>query len=167
LKVLGALLVIGQLVVRPARMPLRPISFESETAIRYEFQLETFEKERCPCRILIAKFAGDYRPGHLGAPDGWFIRGITEAALRVWCPDALTLDFRELSYTWGDEMEEILGIRGEIKVPFAIVGSELCLPAIGTLIQVFYGAEKIKTATDAENIFDNMEEALEYVHQKV
>jgi hypothetical protein len=53
------------------------------------------------------------------------------------------------------------------RVLFAIVGSELCLPAICTLIQMFYGAEKIKTATDAENIFDTMEEALAYVHQKV
>jgi len=148
-------------------MPLHPVSFATETAIHYEFQLETFDKERSPCRILVAKFVGDYRPGCRGTPDALFIQGITQAALKMWGPDGLVLDFRQLSYTWGDNMEEVLGIRGEIKVPFAIVGSELCLPAIGTLIQVFYGVEKIKTATDAEDIFDKMEEAIEYVHQKV
>jgi len=120
-----------------------------ETEIRYEFQLETSdEKPRFWC-ILVAKFSGHYRPGHLGAPDALFIQGITQTALGVWRPAALILDFRELAYTWGDEMQGVLGIRGEIKLPFAIVGSEMCLPAIGTLIQTF-GSPRPPTV--AENI---------------
>jgi hypothetical protein len=141
----------------------RPVSFADETGIRYEFRLETSTERPRPWRILIAKFAGDYRSGHHGAPDARFIRGITQTALGLWWPEALVLDLRELSYTWGDDMEEVLATRGEIKVPFAIVGSALCLPAIGTLI---HGINSTKPATDAAHIFDNMDAALEYVHQK-
>ena len=148
-------------------MPLQHVSFESQTSIRYQFQLDTFDKENTPRRVIIAKFCGDYRPGSQGTPDALFIQGITQAALKVWAPDGFLLDLSQLSYRWGDNMEEVLGLRGQIKVPFAILGSESCLPAIGKLIQVFYGVEKIKTATDAENIFDNLDEAVEYVHQQV
>src|SRR6266478_3737419 len=144
-------------------MQLRPVSFENETGIRYGFQLETSdEKPRFWC-ILVARFAGNYRSGHHGAPDARFIQGITQTALGVWCPAALILDLRELAYTWGDEMEEVLGTRGEIKVPAAIVGSALCLPAIGTLI---HGINSTKPATDAEHIFDNMDAAWGYVYQR-
>lgn len=148
-------------------MSLCPVSFESESAIHHEFLLEGFEKERSSRRILVVKFIGDYRPGCQGMPDALLMQGITQAALTMWGPDAVVLDLRQLTYTWGDNMEEVLGIRGEIKLPFAVVGSELCLPAICTLIQVFYGVDRIKTATDAENIFDNMEKALEYARQRV
>jgi hypothetical protein len=147
-------------------MPLQEVKFENETNIRYEFLLETSDaKPRFWC-VLVAKFAGNYRPGHRGAPDARFIQGITQTALAVWRPAAMILDLRKLSYTWGDNMEEVLGCRGEIGVPFAIVGSELCLPAIRTLIQTFHTEGSMKAATDAEHIFDNMEEALEYVYAK-
>ena len=148
-------------------MPSQPVFFETETAVRYQFELEEFDAARGARRILVVKFSGAYRPGCQGTPDALFIQGITLAGLKVWGPDALILDLRQLSYTWGDNMEEVLGLREEIEVPFAIVGSESCLPAIGTLLQAFYGPEKIKAATDAENIFDNMGAALEYVHHRV
>jgi hypothetical protein len=144
-------------------MRLQPVRFESETDIRYEFKLETSdEKGRFWC-ILVAKFAGHYRPGHCGAPDAYFIQGITRTALGVWSPAALILDLRELSYTWGDEMDLVLGVGGECDLPTAIVGSELCLPAIGTLI---HGVNSTTLATDTEHIFDSIEEAWDYIHRK-
>src|SRR5260370_8435395 len=80
-------------------MPLQSVTFEGETDIRCEFQLETSdEKPRFWC-ILVAKFSGHYRPGHLGAPDALFIQGITQTALGVWRPPAFILSFRHLSYT--------------------------------------------------------------------
>jgi hypothetical protein len=145
-------------------MQLQPVTFESETDIRYEFKLETSdEKPRFWC-ILVAKFAGHYRPGHRGAPDAYFIQGITRTALGVWSPAALILDLRELSYTWGDEMDYVLSVGAEGDLPTAIVGSGLCLPAIGTLI---HGINSTIPATNAENIFENIEEAWDYVHRKV
>jgi len=58
-------------------------------------------------------------------------------------------------------------LRGEIKIPFAVVGSELCLPAMGTLIKQFSRFKELKTATDAENIFERFDEAFDYLGRKI
>jgi hypothetical protein len=145
-------------------MPIKSITFESETAVRYEIQMETSEdKPRFWC-ILVLSFTGHYRPGHRGAPDAGFIQGITQAALWVWCPAALILDFRGLDYVWGDEMEEVLGCRGEIRLPYAVVLGDQCRPAITTLVKQFH--PEIASATELDHIFDDMEEAWRYVHEK-
>jgi hypothetical protein len=158
-------------------MPIKSVTFEGETEIRYEIQLETSEdKPRFWC-ILVLSFSGRYRSGHHGAPDAGYIRGIMQAALGVWRPKALILDFRKLDYTWGDEMEEVLGCRGEIELPYAVVLGDQCRPAITTLLQVFN--PKIVSATEHTlpmqgmrhtfrlgHIFDDMEGAWKYVHQK-
>ena len=145
-------------------MPIKPITFESETDIRYEMALETSEEKRGFWCILILSFSGRHRPGHSGAPDAGFIRGITQAALGVWRPSGLVLDLRRLDYVWGDEMEEVLGCRGEIEQPYAIVLGDQCRPAITTLVRQFH--PEITSATELDHIFDSMEEALRYVHQK-
>jgi len=89
---------------------------------------------------------------------------LNRSGLGVWSPAALILDLRELSYTWGDEMDHVLSVGAECNLPTAIVGSGLCLPAIGTLI---HGVNSTTPATDAEHIFDSIEEDWDYVHRKV
>ena len=143
-------------------MQLHPVSFDKETDLRYEFQLETSVNNRFGY-TLIAKFTGTYRPGSAGAPDAHFICGIAQTAIAMWDPAALILDLRELSYTWGDEMVLVLDAGSDRHIPTSVVGSAACLPAIGTLI---YGINSTQPATDAESIFDSIEEAWEYVHKK-
>ncbi len=143
-------------------MQLQPVSFDKETDIRYEFRLETTGKNRF-WYTLIAKFSGTYRPGSAGAPDAHFICGIAHTGIAMWHPAALILDLRELSYTWGDEMDMVLDAGSDHHVPTAIVGSDACLPAIGTLI---HGINSTQPATDAKSIFDSIEEAWEYVRKK-
>lgn len=143
-------------------MQLQPVSFDEETDIRYEFQLETTGKNRF-WYTLIVKFSGTYRPGSAGAPDAHFICGVTQTAIAMWRPAALILDLRELSYKWGDEMDLVLDAGSDHHIMRAIVGSEACLPAIGTLI---HGIDSKQPATDAESIFDNIEEAWEYIRKK-
>jgi len=145
-------------------MPIKPVTFEGETDIRYEIQLETSEGKPQSWCILVLSFSGHYRAGHYGAPDAGFIQGIMQAALGVWRPEALILDFRRLHYVWGDEMEEVLGCRGEIELPYAVVLGDPCRRAITTLVQQFH--PKIASATELEHIFDDIEEAWKYVHQK-
>ena len=143
-------------------MQLQPVSFDKETDIRYEFQLETTGKNRF-WYTLIAKFSGTYRPGSAGAPDAHFIHGIAQTAIAMWHPAAVILDLREFAYVWGDEMDLVLGAGSDRRVPTAVVGSDACLPAIGTLI---HGINSKQPATDAENIFDSIEEAWKYVRKK-
>jgi hypothetical protein len=145
-------------------MPIKSVTFEGETDVRYEIQLETSEdKPRFWC-ILVLSFSGRYRPGHYGAPDAGFIRGIMQAALGAWRPEALILDFRRLDYVWGDEMEEVLGCRGEIELPYAVVVGDPCRPAITTLVRQFH--PEIVSATELKHIFDDMEGAWKYVREK-
>lgn len=143
-------------------MQIQPISFEKETDIVYEFQLETTGKNRF-FYTLIAKFKGTYRPGSAGAPDAAFICGIARTAVMMWHPAALILDLRDLSYTWGDEMDWVLDAGADSGVPTAVVGSNACLPAIGTLI---HGINSTRPATAAENIFDNIDQAWEFIRKK-
>jgi len=143
-------------------MKLKRITFEEETRLRYEFHIEMTGRNRF-LYTLIAKFIGEYRPGSQGAPDAHFIRGITQTALEIWNPGALILDLRELSYVWGDEMDLVLDTGTNQGVPLAIVGSELCLPAIGTLV---HGINSKQPATDLDHIFENIEEAWQYIRKK-
>ena len=143
-------------------MKLEPVSFDKETDIRYAFQLETTGRNRFRY-TLIAAFSGTYRPGSAGAPDAHFIYGITRTAIAVWYPAALILDLRALSYIWGDEMDWLLSDVWDERIPAAVVGSEACLPAIGTLI---HGINSTQPATDADHIFESIDEAWEYVRKK-
>jgi len=145
-------------------MPIKSTTFESATDIRYEIQVETSEDKPRFSGVLVLSFFGHYRPGHLGAPDGEFMRGIMQAALGVWRPAGLILDFRRLDYVWGDEMEEVLGCRGEIRAPYAVVLGDRCGPAITTLVRQFHPG--IASETELDHIFDDMEEAWRYVHQQ-
>jgi hypothetical protein len=61
-------------------------------------------------------------------------------------------------------MEEVLGCRGEIELPYAVVLGDQCRPAITTLVQQFY--PEIVSATELDHIFDDIEEAWKYVHQR-
>lgn len=141
-------------------MQLRAVSFDEETDIRFEFLLETTGKNRF-CFTLIAKFKGTYRPGSAGKPDAQFIHGMTLTALRMWRPATVILDLRELTYTWGTDMDLVLDVGAEEDISTLIVGSETCLPAIGTLL---FGPGDQRPATDQARIFDSLEEALEYAH---
>ena len=143
-------------------MELKPISFDTETNIIFKLELETTGKNRF-WYTLIAKFSGTYRSGSAGAPDAHFIVGIAQTAVSMWHPGALVLDLRKLCYVWGDEMDGVLSSHSYYGIPFAVVGSDECLPAIGTL---FNGVDSKIPATDTDYIFDNLEEAWEYVRKK-
>ena len=143
-------------------MPLESVTFQEATDIKFEFKLETMDKHPF-AHTHIAKFSGTYRPGSTGRPDACFIHGMTETALRIWIPEALILDLTELSYRWGDEMDWVIGVGEDRCMHRAVVGSEKCLPALGTLI---HGEGSTRSATDEENIFDDMEPAWSYVHQE-
>ena len=76
-------------------MPIKPVTFEGETDVRYEIQLETSEGKPQFWCILVLSFSGRYRPGHYGAPDARFIQRITQTALGVWCPAAFAPRFSQ------------------------------------------------------------------------
>jgi hypothetical protein len=147
-------------------MQFQPIDFGSESPVKYSFSMRTESNKYEPySRVVAAHFAGEYRDGSGGKPDAGVIVGITAAASIVWDADAIILDLRELDYRWGDEMDLVCSPpEGNPNLVFAIVGSERCLPAISTL---FYGVGTERSATEVEHVFDDFNEAAEWVETKL
>ena len=147
-------------------MNFQPVEFSSDSAVRYSFSLRAPEARYEPySRIVAVHFDGVYRLGSGGKPDARLIVGITQAAATIWKADALILDLRGLDYQWGDDMEWVLSpLDSDRDVPFAIVGSDLCLPAISTLI---FGVNTQRSALEKENIFDDFEKAAAWVEAKL
>jgi hypothetical protein len=142
-------------------MKLSRVTFTDDNRIDYEFFLETTGKNRF-WSTLVAKFRGRFRDGSKGAPDASFIHGITQTALQVWDPAAVVLDLSELQYEWGDEMDFLLNVGADRNVKSALVVGPGCAKAIATLM---WGVETTRVVTEAENIFDNVEEAWKYVRK--
>lgn len=101
-----------------------------------DFSLELIE--RLGRRILLIAVKGVYRPGSQGEPDARFVAElVARFGIRHYPVDAMILDFRELTYTWGNDFEDW------INAPFrfweqewaadAIIVGENCAYAIGTL----------------------------------
>lgn len=84
------------------------------------------------------KFIGTYGYGSGGNGDARYMTAMTRAAIEYCDPDALIFDFSELRYEWGDMLGAVLteGYRlwGDEDAPHAIVVSDLCEPAIRSLL---------------------------------
>jgi hypothetical protein len=139
------------------RSPQIPLSFERASLHEHDdsphVQVEV---------LLIAKFRGRYRYGSAGAPDAAFIAGLTQTALEVWNAAAVVLDLSEVSYEWGDEMDLLFDVGASRGAKSAIVVGPACARAIATLM---WGTETTRLATEAEKIFDTVEEAWRYVRK--
>lgn len=145
-------------------MSFREVTLQGASPIKYSFSYKERQRGVAYSNVLVASFDGEYRSGSAGAPDAMLIRGITQTAVMIWSPSGLVLDFRKLHYEWGDEMEMLLGPPDDIDIPTAVVGSELCLPAIATLM---FGMNTAKKATEHEGVFDSLELALGYVETQL
>jgi hypothetical protein len=145
-------------------MSFHDVTFSDASPINFSFSYKERERGVAYSNVLVASFDGEYRPGSAGAPDAMLIRGITQAAVTVWSPAGLVLDLRKLHYEWGDEMDMLLGPPDGLEIPTAVVGSELCLPAIATLM---FGVNTTKRATEQEGVFDALDAALAYVEAQL
>ena len=147
-------------------MQFQRVEFSNESAVRFSFSCHASGDRYEPySRIVAVHFEGEYRIGSGGKPDARLIVALTQAAVIVWKADALILDLRGLDYQWGDEMEWVLSPPdGCPDLPFAVVVSDLCLPAISTLI---FGVHSDRKATEREDIFESFEEAAEWLQAKL
>lgn len=64
----------------------------------------SFDEGRQYCSIAVLAASGEYGYGSRGNPDARALRIAVAAAIAEVDPDALVLDFRELSYEWGDAL---------------------------------------------------------------
>ena len=142
-------------------MRLQQVRIEDETCLGHDFRLETSGGNSF-CYTLIAKFTGDYRYGSGGKPDLRFMGGMTRMAVAIWHPAAVVLDLSDLRYEWGDDMSELLSPTFAGKKA-AVVVSPKCARAIATLL---WGGNTQRAATEAEFIFESVEQAWEAVRRR-
>jgi hypothetical protein len=145
-------------------MEFKSVEFKDASGVTPSFKLRSGERGVVYSKILIARFDGEYRIGSRGGPDAYFIYAMTQAAVTVWHPDALLLDFSNLDYQWGDEMGMLLALHDRGGLPTAVLGGEKCLPAIATLV---FGEKTTQLATERDGIFENLDEALFYLESKL
>src|SRR5687768_15039013 len=108
--------------------------------------------------LLVIKYRGHYREGASGHDDAVYIRATANAAMTAWYTDALLLDFSELQYTWGDEMEWAFGLgpafRTECVYPLVILAGPACRDALKSLSPASYEACCRETLDDALRLIE-------------
>lgn len=119
-------------------------------------------------KIMILKFIGEYGFGSAGNSDAIFMRAMGEAVLEAWNPGGLIIDLSELSYEWGDQLEDVFYV-GSYKYrdrpfPIAIIVGDKSEEAIRTLILGIVSTEGID---EYGWVFKDLSSAWEYIETKL
>ena len=147
-------------------MILNPVSFDNsvpfsnKSSINYSIQIATTGEITSPTTLII-HFMGEYRYGTGGNPDARYMIEIISAAIDRWPPNSLLIDLSKLSYEWGDKIEGVLDFANYLPTAF-IVGAK-CREGLSSLV---FGLYTKKDVTDAEEFFENISEAFEYLRNK-
>lgn len=93
--------------------------------------------------VLVIAFHGTYRRGSQGNPDGAFLRGQVMAGLATYAPSCLLLDFRDLSYEWGNtllgvfqDVDQFMNDGEGVPFPVLTVASDRSAPALHSLLGI-------------------------------
>jgi hypothetical protein len=140
-------------------MKLSTITLEQLSPLTHEVKVPETEKFRSPAFKVIS-YHGEYRYGSGGNADARYIVATATAAHKAWFTEGIVIDFSDLKYEWGDEMEWVLNIAqsGPTKCsfPLVIIVGDKCKPALQTLIPGDY----------AEFCVESLDEALSVLEQK-
>jgi hypothetical protein len=109
-------------------------------------------------RVLVVRYSGVYRMGCNGNPDAALMRAMGLAGVEAFSPVAVLLDLRELEYVWGDMLDQVFTLGGEL--PSAVLVGARCREAIGTLI---FGEGDPRDPTEDEAFFDELQPALDFL----
>ena len=145
----------------------KPMNFQSVTideycpTITYDFKIR-YLRDTHLVDILIISFHGNYRDGSTGKADAGIIKGVITTGLSVFRPFSLLLDFSDLEYNWGDDLD--LSFEETEPTTSAILIGEKCRRAMSTLA---FGVDTDKDIVDSEFFFDDFDKALEKLKSKV
>lgn len=131
---------------------LRSVTLDELSGIRHSV-LVSEETSAGSREFLVIRYEGVYRDGAPGKRDALYIVAAAEAARKAWWAPCTILDFRELQYRWGDEMEWIASIGWDrvtrCQAPLAIVVSDKCRPALQSLLEGEFGRCCVETLDQA------------------
>jgi len=105
---------------RPPERPLRPDFYDTKSRVIEDKNI---------CHIRFRGIAGNtHEDAHTFSAMDKVVLGLLEAER----PDGLIMDFRELEYSWGDEMARTLG---EHALPLVVIVSDLNRSGLTSLVQ--------------------------------
>lgn len=140
---------------------------EDLSEIEYEVHIGS-SNEVNYLKIMILKFIGEYGFGSAGNSDAKYMRAMGEAVLEAWNPGGLILDLSDLSYEWGDQLEDVFYI-GSYKYrdkpfPIALIVGDKSEEAVRTLI---VGINSTKALNEIGWVFRDLSSAWEFVEAKL
>jgi len=151
-------------------MKIREVSLSELSKIEYRMFLYNFTEapdDFAGESALAMEFKGRYKIGGEGYEDSLFMTAMIHAALQVWYVKGLILDFRQLSYEWGNNIGEVIlagkSVMGS-KFPTAVVVSDLCKNALETG-RVVYEVD-YRSGRQAQWLFDDLDSALSFVKEQ-
>jgi hypothetical protein len=150
---------------------VKEISFRDLSQISYRLLLYEFPKQEDAYRgdqVLSIEFSGKHGVGSDGNGDSLFMESIAKMAVQTWPVEALILDFRKLSYEWGNSIGGVLlagkAIMGS-RFPTAALVSDLCKDALEGA-RPFYAVQP-ESGKKTKWLFDDVESALNYIKEQI
>ena len=133
-------------------MNLSTVTLQELSSLTHEVKLPETERFQTPL-LKVISYHGEYRYGAGGKSDALYICATATAAHKAWYTEGIIIDFSDLKYEWGDEMEWVFGIAqgGPTKCAFplvVLVGSS-CKQAIQSLIPQEYTEFCAESLSDA------------------
>ena len=131
---------------------LRRVTLTELSDLRHEVSVAEGPSTRAP-EFLVIRYSGAYRIGAAGKGDALYIVATAAAARRAWWSRSTVLDFRDLEYRWGDEMEWVSSIVWDPAIhthePLALVVGEKCRDALRSLLRDEYEKFCVETLEKA------------------
>jgi len=145
-------------------MNLERVALPDLSAITHQVLLPQRGPFEVPAFKVIA-YKGEYGHGSAGSKDATYILASAAGAHAAWYSKSIVLDFTELSYEWGDEMELVLSI-GHDRVtrcpyPIAIVVGPMCKAALTSLLAERYNEYCVESLAQALDLLKRKREAFE------
>jgi hypothetical protein len=131
---------------------LRTVTYAELSALRHEVAVSEAPRFHS-AEFLVVRYFGSYRDGGAGKPDALYILAAAAAAREAWWCYSTILDFRELEYHWGDNMEWIARIGWDpglrLRWPLAVVVGDKCRYALRSLLREKYQGLCVESLEEA------------------
>jgi hypothetical protein len=142
-------------------MMFQPISVDDICpTISYDFKC-TYYKGTPHIDILIIAFHGDYRDGSTGSADAGLIRGILKIGAEAFNPYSILIDFTDLKYEWGDNLD--LSFEDAAPITTVVLVGNKCRKAMSTLA---FGIDTDREIVDNVFFFDDFDKAIAKLKQQ-
>ncbi|MBA4190034.1 MAG: hypothetical protein C0467_18775 [Planctomycetaceae bacterium] len=136
----------------------------SEIKVRY---FTDPDAEPSYIKILVIKYAGEYRWGSQGQPDAIYMRAMAQAGIEAFQPLGVIHDASELSYRWGNNINEVFQ-NVDFKpplVPVAVVIGPGCEPGMPYLWSLLATNESVDRGETV--YFRSLETAWKFVEARL